>query len=195
MKPHRVIGALVALFVLTACSNTSGVSRSRSIDRVDLPSLRVVGLNVTVPKTLKVSEENSIKPRADIVWHGDPFGDRYAQVQTVVETGLNRGVAGVQGDIPVVVNVEITRFHALTDRTRYSIGGEHEIEFLLTANNAQTGDVVVPTYLVNASFAGYGGDAAIAAEREGQTQTVRITQHLAEVIKQELTGIAAVPAS
>lgn len=195
MKPHRVIVALLALFVLTACQTTTGVSRSQPVEVFDLPSMRVVGLNVVVPRTLKVSEENSIKPRADIVWHGDPFGDRYEQVQKVVEGGLKNGVESIQGDMPVVVNVEVIRFHALTDRTRYSIGGVHEIEFFLTVTNATTGDVIVPTHLVDASFAGLGGETAIVAERAGNTQTVRISGHLAEVIKQELTGIPAVPAT
>lgn len=193
MKPHRVIVALLALFVLTACQAPTDVSRARPVAVIDLPSMKVVELIVIVPRSLEVSEQNTLKPRADIVWHGDAYGDRYLQVHKVVEDGLKSGVESLQGDIPVVVNVEITRFHALTVRTRHSIGGVHEIEFMLTVTNADTGEVIVPTYLVDASLAGYGGAAAIAAEREGDTQTVRINRHLAAVIKQELAGVLVTP--
>jgi hypothetical protein len=195
LGPRSVLLALFALVFVSACDVDDRVLRSAPLEIVELPSMRVVGVTVLVPSTLSVSEENSIKPRADIVWRGDPFGDRYEQVHKIVDDGLSRGVAGIQGDIPVVVSAEITRFHALTERTRYSIGGVHEIEFNMTVTNSETGDVVIPTYLVKASFEGYGGKKAIEAERAGITQTVRITQHLAEVIKQELTGVPAVPES
>ncbi|MEL6889906.1 MAG: DUF6778 family protein, partial [Pseudomonadota bacterium] len=43
------------------------------------------------------------------------------------------------------------------------------------------------TRLVQADLDGFGGQQAINADARGQTQKVRITDHLAEVIRQELT--------
>ncbi|MGR3661036.1 MAG: DUF6778 family protein [Paracoccaceae bacterium] len=197
LKPIKIIVALIALVVLSACSSGGfgGAAKMQGASVVDvsqLPSMRVVGVNISVPRSLKVSEENSIKPKADIVWHGDPYGDRYAQVHKVMEDGIGKGVAGIQGNLPVVVTIEMTRFHALTPRTRYGIGGVHEINFNMMVTNSRTGDVIIPWYPVDASFKGYKGDQAVEAENRGLTQKVRIENQLAAIIRQELTGVPAV---
>ena len=98
LKPQRIIAAVFAFGILSACGTTTSAPRASTVEIASLPSIRVVGLNVNVPETLTVSEENSIKPRADIVWHGDPFGDRHEQVRAVIEDGLSRGAAGIQGN-------------------------------------------------------------------------------------------------
>ena len=189
--------ALVVVLFLSACSSSLSTipkvpaELANSVDVTQLPSMRVVGLVVTVPETLVVSEANSYKPIADIVWRGDPFGDRYAQVKAIFEESIARGAASLQGDLPVVLHITVRRFHALTERTRYSIGGEHEIEFMLSVTNGRTGDVVVPPYLVRTVLKGFGGEEALEAERLGQTQKKRIGDHLAALIVQELTGVPA----
>ena len=120
---------------------------------------------VTVPRSLVSTEANTFKPVADIVWREDPFGDRHQQVKTIFEDAISAGVAPLQGNLPVVLHIEVTRFHALTERTRYSVGGVHEIGFLLTITNGRTGDVIVPAYQVNASLPAFGEARALAAER------------------------------
>ena len=50
---------------------------------------QVTEITVIVPETLSVSEANSIKPRADIVWREDPLGNRHAQVQAVVQEAMD----------------------------------------------------------------------------------------------------------
>ncbi len=195
-RPSRIF-PVAALVLLTACSG--GVNEllaiktgpQKTIDVTQLPSMRVVGMSVTVPETLSVSEANSYNPVADIVWREDPFGNRYQQVKLIMENAIRQGSSQMQGNLPIVLHVEVTRFHALTLRTRYSIGGEHEIDFLLTVTNGRTGDVVIPTYLISTSFAAFGGRQALAAERLGLTQKVRITEHISALIQQELTGVAA----
>ncbi len=195
LKP--VLAVLVALF-LVGCSPEAGPlgqkGTARPVDVTRLPSMRVVGLDITVPRSLVVSEADSYKPVADIVWRGDPYGDRYEQVKAIFEEGIGRGVRSLQGNLPVVVHVEVRKFHALTERTRYSIGGTHAIDFILSVTNGRTGEVIIPPYLVSTRLKGYGGAKALAAERIGLTQKVRITTHLAGLIRQELTGIPARPA-
>lgn len=196
MRRHLQVATILALVFLGACSNTtSGLFATpiegpeNTVDVTRLPSLRVVGLVVTVPETLVATERNSYKPIGDIVWREDPFGNRHQQVQTIVESAISSGVASLNGNLPVVLHVEVTRFHALTQRTRYSVGGVHEIGFLLMVTNGRTGDIIVPPYQVDASLAGYGGYQALAAESLGLTQKVRISEYLAAVILQELTGV------
>lgn len=189
----KIIFAAVGFAVLSACSaNVDGLlgpaMQKRPIELSELPSMNVQRINVVVPKTLTVSEADSLKPAADIVWRGDPYGNRYAQVTKVLQDGLNKGARSIKGSVPVNVNVVLAQFHAQTERVRYTFGGEHEIKFYMEVTNARTGEVVIPTYLVDASFRAYGGAEALEAERNNNGQKVRIENQLAMVIRHELTG-------
>ncbi|UWQ89838.1 hypothetical protein QEZ52_13680 [Aliisedimentitalea scapharcae] len=148
----------------------------------------VANVVVRVPRSLKVSERNSYLPRGDIVWRGDPIGDRHAQVQKIVQDSIIRGVTPLAGPVNVNVDVLVTRFHALTEKARYTTGGVHSITFDLKITQAETGQLIVPVRTVRADLDAFGGQQAILAEARGLTQKVRITNHLAEVIRQELTN-------
>ncbi|MEL6610133.1 MAG: DUF6778 family protein [Pseudomonadota bacterium] len=180
-----------ALVSLGACSAYDPATRSAPLETPALvaaqPSFDVTELKINVPKRLTVSEANSYYPRADIVWRGDAMGDRHKQVLAIFADSFQRGTAELEGVQPISVEVEVLRFHAQTEKARYTVGGIHSIKFNLTVRDAQTGQVIVPTRFVNADLPGLGGSAAIAAEAQGQTQKVRITDHLAYVIEQELT--------
>ena len=123
------------------------------------PSYSVAQLNVTVPTTLEVSEANSYKPRADIVWRGDPMGNRYEQIEAIFRDAMGAGVEGLEGERPVRVDIQVTKFHALTERTRYSVGGTHDIHFAITVLDAETGIVIEPTRIVETELTGLGGRA------------------------------------
>ncbi|MEM7631902.1 MAG: DUF6778 family protein [Pseudomonadota bacterium] len=152
-----------------------------------LTDVRVASITVEVPRDLTVSEANRYLPKGDIVWRGDPIGDRHAQVAAIFDTALTRGAQSVNGALPVALDVKVTRFHALTEKARYSVGGVHNITFDLTLRDPDTGVALAPTREVQADLDGFGGQRAINADAQGQTQKVRITDHLAEVIRQELT--------
>lgn len=143
---------------------------------------------VRVPRDLKVSEKNSYLPRGDIVWRGDPIGDRHAQVQKIFEDGLSRGVVPLHGPVNVDLDIQVRRFHALTEKARYTTGGVHSITFDLAVKNPETGELLMPVRTIRADLDGFGGQQAILADARGETQKVRITAHLAEVIRQELTN-------
>ncbi len=204
MKALAGVAMFMVAVLLSACAaegpggNPGGIfgarQPARSVDVKALPAMRVVGFNVEVPGSLSVSEENSYKPVADIVWREDPPGDRHAQVRAIVEEAVRRGVDGLQGDLPVVLHVTVRQFHALTQRTRYTIGGTHAIDLLLSVTNARSGEVIIPPYLLRVRLEAYGGQKALAAEAVGLTQKVRIIRHLAGLIRQELTGVPAPPA-
>jgi len=200
MRTLKAMMALVLVLVVTACSGSGGLfakdpAAARSADISQLPGIRVAGWAISVPQTLSVSELNSIKPRADIVWHGDPLGDRYAQVAAIFETGVQNAARQFSGNLPVELAIDVIKFHAITPRLRYAFSGEHEIEFGLEITNAQTGEVLVPRYIVNATFRAYGGDEAVAAEAAGVTQKSRILEQLELRLTQELSGQPAVSIS
>ena len=150
--------------------------------------VRVTSVLVRVPRELEVSEANRYLPRGDIVWREDPAGDRHGQVQTIVQAAMERGVAGLDGAVPVALDVQVTRFHALTEKARYSVGGVHAITFEMAVKNPETGDLLMPIRTVRADLKAYGGQQALDAMARGETQKVRITEHLAGVIQQELTN-------
>lgn len=151
-------------------------------------SYNVVDVIVDVPRTLTVSEANTLIPNADIVWQEEQRGDRYAQVAQIVEEAMEIGVAGLQGDRDVILFVTVKKFHTLTATARYTVGGGHTLHFDITLLDAETGTQIEPTRHMNASFAALGGAAAIIAENAGMTQRARISQHLVKKIFTELGG-------
>jgi uncharacterized protein DUF6778 len=152
-----------------------------------LLDVRVADVTVRVSRKLTVSEANRYLPPEDIVWRGDPIGDRHAQVQAIFQEAMTRGTAPLDGARNVRLEIDVTRFHALTEKARYSTGGVHNINFYLTLRDAETGALLQEPRKIRADLDAFGGRQALQAEARGQTQKVRITNHLAEVIRQELT--------
>ena len=199
MKPIRAALMLAAVAALTACSGGGLVSRNALASSPLLtaeqpaapvplhPSYKVTGIDVQVPAELVVNTSNSYKPRTDIVWHEDPNGDRRAQVDTIVTDALTRGVAGLDGTREVTLEVVVTRFHALTPRTRYSFGGTHDVRMILAVHDAATGALLEPAREIGFEIKASGGDAALAEEAEGLTQKVVISNELMKTIQYELT--------
>lgn len=190
---------------LSACATVDAPSRNLALPGVltgpeaavqPIPGkLAIRQVSVTVPKTLTVSEANGYKPRADIVWREDPFGDRYAQVQAIVQNAADQAVRPFSSGHPVTMEIVMARFHALTEKTRYSFGGKHELEFYILLRDAKSGAQLGEPIFVQHIFEAYGGDKAIAAMRRGETQKVRITQHLIAEIQRVLSGLNAAPAT
>jgi len=143
---------------------------------------------VRVPRSLKVSEANRYLPAGDIVWREDPIGDRHAQVQKIFQDAMSKGVSNLNGPVGVDVDIQVSRFHALTEKARYTTGGVHAITFDLAIKHPETGALLVPIRTVRADLDAFGGRQALAAEARGLTQKVRISNHLAEVIRQELSN-------
>lgn len=191
----KVILAVATALTLSACATTETVSRSVSHDysvaRTTPVDFQVEDINVTVPSRLRVSEANLFYPIADIVWRGDVMGNRHEQVAAIFEEGMARGAKSVRGHDKVVVDVQVLRFHSLTERARYTVGGVHSIKFVMTVRDAHTGDAIMETKVVRADLDGFGGSRAIAADHNGMTQKVRITAHLAQVLQREMALLSA----
>jgi hypothetical protein len=205
MKKTRILSALVgvAALVVAGCTPTTDVSRNLGLLEIgpvaDVPRQNwdFAELVVNVPRTLSVSEAHGIKPRADIVWREDAPGDRYVQVEGIIRDALAPALRSMQGDVPVQVVVELTRFHALSERSRYTIGGQHEIEFVYVVRHAETGALLAGPEAVDLTFRALGGQRAVEAEQQGITQRVRITERLVGWVQGTfpVTGVSRPPAT
>lgn len=147
---------------------------------------RIDAVQILVSRGLSVSEANSFYPMADIVWRGDAPGDRHAQVQAIFEAAAAQAVQPYQGGRPVTLTVEVTKFHGVTEKTRYTIGGKHNMRFDLTLRDPATGAVLFGPKKVVADVRAAGGAKAIEEDRIGRTQKVVVTERLREVIQREL---------
>lgn len=183
-RTFGLIPALAAASILAGCqANPHASARNvplseAAIGRLQPQDWRLSTLEVTVPETLTASEENSIKPRADIVWREDPCCNRHAQVDALMTAAFEEALATLNGGQPVRVQIQVTRFHALTERTRYTLGGEHEVEFILTVIDTATGAVLRGPRPVDVTFPASGGDQALAEEARGYFQRDAITDRL-----------------
>ncbi|MCF1710043.1 hypothetical protein L0V05_14595 [Tabrizicola sp. J26] len=144
----------------------------------------VVDVQVDVPQSLTVSEAKSLEPRADIVWREDPPGDRRAQVATIMENAVRLGSKGLRGPRPVILQLTMTRFHALTfeAETRLSNAGVHNINFVIQVVDASTKEVLVPPIDIDAALPALSGNQMRAARARGETQKSQITYHVAQTI-------------
>ena len=192
--PALIVAAMLGL---SACSAPFDVTRNAPfapatpVAEAPIQNLSVVELRIDVPRTLTVSEANSLKPAADIVWREDPVGDRHAQVETILRDALAPMLQPRDGATPVIVALQLQRFHALTERARYTIGGSHEIEFTMTIANAETGEVLSGPRPVDLTFRAPGGQAALNEEAAGITQRVSITERLQDWARSEFPAPAA----
>ncbi len=206
MQLIRIVGLLAGAVLLTACGQPESVSRSvvaqengftlatqgRDVAGVSetarVPLYNVQDFNVIVPSTLRASEANVFYPLADIVWRGEPLGNRHEQVRQIVGEALGTATDGMNNGRAAIVDVTVTRFHCLTEKTRYSVGGTHSMQFTLTVRDAATGQVIDGPRLVIADVKAAGGGRALAEEAAGRTQRVVVMERLVQVLRRELSG-------
>ena len=189
MKPFKLIILAALVLGISACAKETPVTRNQPLVTQLLTvapdtTFTVQDVRVSVPDHLSVSEANVYYPSADIVWRGDAYGERHQQVKAIFEEAMTRGVKGLHGARPIFIDIEVTRFHSLTERARYTVGGVHSIRFKLTLRDAQSGIVIGEPRMIKADLKAYGGKKAVANEHRGLTQKVRILAHLAGLIQQ-----------
>lgn len=207
MKAIRTLTAAGIFLGLAACGGTDLASRNETLigsapaqsaefdvasasaaRRVILSSqYNVTEVNISVPQTLAVSEANMFYPIADIVWRGEPRGDRHAQVGAIFTEAFGLGTGQMKAGPAVIVDAQVERFHSLTEKTRYTVGGMHSLRFMLTVRDAATKAIIDGPRLVVADIKAAGGSRAIAEDQAGRTQRVVIIEQLSSVIRRELS--------
>ncbi len=155
----------------------------------------VTGVTLVIPPGLRVSEANSYYPLADIVWRGDPPGDRREQIRSIFADAVAAAALDAGSGRPVRAEITLRRFHSLTEKTRYTVGGVHSIKFDLTVRDAATGAVIDGPRRINADVPASGGGRALAEDRAGRTQRVVIVEGLARVLRRELGPGGEAPVS
>lgn len=166
---RKIISSL-ALIGLVGCSGflvdyapiTPEVSRSWTVKAI----------HVDVPEELEVNTTNAMIPSEDIVWYGDGPGDTRAQVAAILEDGLSEGSKSLRGPVPVVFDVELVQFHALTPRAFHSAPsgtGVESVRYKIEVRDARTQAVIVPEQMIasdgRALVAVDGGEDGIAERR------------------------------
>ncbi len=172
---------------LTKVTNVSAsVVRSRKSTRS--VHWTVQDVRVNVPQTLKVSEANSLMPAADIVWRGDPYGDRRAQVREIIDLAVSQAALSLHGPEPVYIDIDLKKFHALSQKARATIGGWHTVKFTVHVRDAASGADVIQPFPIDIELPAYGGQKAINAEMRGLTQKLRIEREITRVMRKRLNA-------
>jgi len=175
---------LVAAVLLAACGGTYRTYYAAPVDASVSRGWKLADVSVVVPETLVVSEEKSLVPRADIVWREDPPGDRRAQVAAIMREAVRRGAAGLPGSQPVRLQIQVTRFHALTfeAETRLEDAGVHNVDFIATVVDARSGAVLAGPEAIQAETSAFSGAQAKRRRAAGETQRSVITNHVAATV-------------
>ena len=172
--------------LLSACVGPGNSFRTEytPVQPVLAANWRLAEVQVTVPRSLTVSEAKTYLPAADIVWREDPMGDRHDQVGKIIQDAVLRGAQGLSGARPVIIAVTVTRFHALTFEAeqRFENAGVHTINFTAQVVDARTGEVLVPPTAIRAELPAPSGKTMREARRKGQSQKSMITAHVARTV-------------
>ena len=145
------------------------------------------GVDVQISEKLTVTQSPSRRypPVTELVWYGDPPGDRKAQVQALMADAVRAGAAdALLGAQPVTIALNITEFHAMTPRARATELqlGVHEIMFDISVIDS-SGAIVASENGVRADLEAFSGASALQAEKLGQGQKIRIQSRVAQVIR------------
>jgi hypothetical protein len=184
MNRRTVILAGLAVAGLTGCSANWRVAYDDSVTRELARSWHVHLVQVNVSDTLTVSNANTFAPNADIVWHGEPHGDRRKQVAAILKEGVVRGVSDLDGPTGVRIAIDLGHFHAVTPAAvSRAPGAVHNIGYTIQVFDTETGEALTAPQAISADLDAYVGEAAVIAAIEGQTQRVRIVDHIARVTR------------
>lgn len=170
--------------LLAGCGGTWKVAYDQGLSANVTRGWHVHGISVDVPSTLSVSESNTFAPNADIVWHGEPLGNRRAQVASIIREGIRNGTSGLNGRRGVNIGARLVHFHAVTPAAvSRAPGAVHNIAYQIQVQDQRTGEPLSDVETIQADLEAYVGSAAVTAAINGQTQRVRIVNHLALVTR------------
>lgn len=181
-------GALSAAAIPTGATAAGAVAIDPSRQIVLAAQYDVAAVEVRVPRQLRVSEANLFYPVADIVWHGEALADRHAQVQAIFAEAAANATAPMTRGRAVLVDFEVARFHSVTAKARYTVGGVHNVKFIMTVRDAASGEVLDGPREVVADAKASGGARAIAEDEAGRTQRVVIVEMLTQALRRELSA-------
>ncbi len=125
MKVTKIVFVFAAFGVLASCSSRNTLFTDE-VDTDVSTNWHVHDVQVTVPDTLTTTEVNIYRPDVDVIWHGDPQGDRLQQVGVILHDALEVAAETLIPENyhrPVVIKATLIHFHSLTPRARALVGG------------------------------------------------------------------------
>lgn len=184
MKKRSASFGLVACLALAGCAGSWATDYEASLDPAVTKTWRVTDVAVTVPENLTTTEENTLAPNADIVWHGEAPGDRKSQVAALIDDAITESALELDGASPVRFEVTVVRFHAVTPAAvARAPQAVHNIAYEISVVDEASGEPVVGPVPIRADLEAYVGAGAIMAAQEGATQKVRIQKHIVETTR------------
>ena len=183
MFNRRSLLACGGAFLLSGCGHWK-VAYKEGVDPAVSRNWHVSEVKVMIPKGLTVSNANTFAPDADIVWHGEPYGNRRAQVAAILREGVVMGGRSLRGPRRVRLSAMLLQFHAVTP----AAGGRapaavHHISYTLQVFDARTNQPLTKQEVIQADLEAYVGAAAVTAAINGDTQRVRIVDHIGRVTR------------
>ena len=184
MHRRTVLVAFAALIGLVGCAGNWKVDYDAGVGEDVSRNWRVADIQVRVPDELTLSENNSLAPNADIVWHGEERGDRKAQVKAILDEAFAAAVSDMNGQTPVILVARLGHFHAVTPAAvSRAPAAVHNMSFAVRIFDAKTHEPLTESEWVRADLEAYVGASAVTAALEGNTQRVRIVRHLTAVMR------------
>ena len=178
----RAMALLALMALVAACAGRWETSYATTLSSESSRAWRLADVIVTVPAGASTTELNTFAPTADIVWHGEPLGDRKAQVAALMEEGILRGGRGLNGPRAITITALVERFHGVTPRAvMRAPAAVHSISYTMQVFDANTGEEITRPIPVRADLEALVGPAAISAAMQGQDQRTRIVNHIAAV--------------
>lgn len=192
MKFYKIVSVFVVCGLLASCSSRN-TSFSEEVSADVSTNWHVHDVQVIVPDSLTTSEVNILRPDVDVVWHGDPQGDRLQQVGDILHDALEVAAESLIPENyhrPVVIEATLIQFHSLTPRARALVGGIHKVKFSIQVVDQKTGEVLAGPTVISADEFAFGNWKAVRSDAEGQTMKIRISNRIVEVVSDWL-GLAA----
>lgn len=173
-----------AAALVAGCSTNWEVSYDQVLSAEVTRSWKLKDVIAIVPDELSVSNANTFAPNADIVWHGEPFGDRRAQVAQIIDEGITLGARELTGARLVTITATVRQFHAVTPiAVARAPSAVNNIKYVIQVYDSATGQPLTEPQFIAADLIAYVGSAAVSAAIQGQTERVRIVNHLAAVTR------------
>lgn len=174
----------VATISLSGCAQTFGTRYDTAIPAEASRQWTVSDIRVVIPQELTTTDVNALMPAADIVWHGEPRGDRKAQVGAILEEATRRATADLKGRLPVIVTVTLQRFHSLTPRA-YGMApagtGVHSAVLTVAVTDARSGALIAGPTPIEASIPAQ--TAAEGGAMPGAAWRSQISSHLTATLR------------
>lgn len=168
--------------LLAGCAGRWNVDYEQGLNPGVTRGWNVRQVIATVPEFLTVSNDNTYAPNADIVWHGEPFGNRRDQVAAILREGVTRGSARLSGPRNVAISTQMLHFHGVTPlATNRAPGAVHNIAFRAVVFDATTREPLTEIARIEADLEANIGAVAVTAALQGETERKRIVDHLARV--------------